>query len=56
MTVWVLKESEKRWPYDMLCVKLDEDRLLFIHEDGGWDIAPVECGEPTDGFWDRYEL
>lgn len=51
MRTWVMKENVTQWPYDMICVQISEDTLLFIHADGGWDLSPIEHGKPTEGYW-----
>ena len=55
MITWVLKESANCYPYDLICVLLNDDRLLFIHEDGHHDIQHIETGMPTLGMWWRFE-
>lgn len=55
MTTWVLKESQHTYPYDLICVRLDEGHLLFIHEDGHHDVQDVDSGLPTLGAWWEFE-
>jgi hypothetical protein len=55
MRVWKLKElyRDERGlpPHDVVCLELG-DMLLFIQEEGTWDLSHVDNGLPTDGMWD----
>ncbi len=55
MITWVVKERPTSWPYDLVCVQIDDEHLLFIQESGACDVAHVDAGLPTDGKWWRFE-
>lgn len=55
MTTWVMRKPQFSWPYDLICVQIDEEWLLFIREDGKWDLEHVSMGLPTAHMWWRFD-
>jgi len=56
MRIWKLKDqfrSDLRYesPHDLICIEMG-DRLLFIQEEGTYDVSPVDTGLPTENMWD----
>jgi hypothetical protein len=56
MRVWKLKDlyrdEHDLSHHDLVCLELGENTLLFIQEEGTWDLSHVYDGLPTDGMWD----
>lgn len=56
MRIWKLKDEYRNTSrheslHDLVCIEMG-DRLLFIHEEGTYDVSPIDTGLPTVGMWD----
>jgi len=55
MRIWKLKDEHRNVNdtllHDLVCIEMG-DELLFIQEEGTYDLAPAYDGLPTDGMWD----
>lgn len=56
MRIWKLKdeyrEANNLDHQDFVAIEMG-DKVLFIQESGTYDLAPVDCGLPTDSMWER---
>jgi len=55
MRVWTRKFQHVMtapYPRDVICVELDEERILFVQNSGTWDVALKANGMPREDLWD----
>lgn len=56
MRIWKLKDEHREGkgnllPHDLICCEMG-NLLLFIQEEGTYDVCDADMGLPTDGMWD----